>query len=240
MGLNVDIQEKVFSQGSQSVLTNCKFVISSNEIVSIVGPSGIGKSTLLRLIASLDSEYFGEITFNGSPLSQTDTNLAMCFQEPRLYPWLDVEQNVKFSSIEGGAQRATDTLRCLEMVGMLDHRRKFPKQLSGGMAQRVSIARALARSPELLLLDEPFSALDFYSRENLQQQLLLVLETQPATTLLVTHDVEEAVLLSDRILVLSSNAHRSVVELIPFSSKPRNRFGDKERKDMMRVLEAYH
>ncbi|GAA3902659.1 ABC transporter ATP-binding protein [Microbacterium invictum] len=190
--------------GRNQVLRAVDLTVAKGEIVAIVGPSGCGKSTLLRLIGGLDRPTAGTIQVGGSQVTDTDERTAVAFQEPRLLPWRTLAQNVQLGLRRGTKQRAgKDRIaQLLELVG-LDHAAELrPREVSGGMAQRASLARALARNPEVLLLDEPFGALDALTRLRMQDLLLDVHAAQPTTVLLVTHDVEEALYLADRVLLL--------------------------------------
>jgi sulfonate transport system ATP-binding protein len=189
------------------IFSDVAFQVAPGEIVSLVGPSGCGKSTLLRIIAGLDSAYDGQVSVLGhAPRLHLD-EVGLVFQEPRLLPWLTVAQNVGF---ELGAKGGRDArvAELLAEVGLAEHANAYPKQLSGGQAQRAAIARGLFSRPRLLLLDEPFSAVDAFTRMRLQDLLKTVAARHDATLLLVTHDVGEAVYLSDRVIVLASGPGR--------------------------------
>ena len=194
--LEVHVREKSF-QG-RTVLRDVAFDVSAGEIVAILGASGCGKSTLLRVIAGLDRVVDGSIvvraTHGDSPV------VGMVYQEPRLLPWLTVEKNIAFSlSSFANKVKNTNIDGILQEVMLEDARQYWPKQLSGGMAQRVAIARALVREPDVLLLDEPFSALDVLTRRNLHTLTRRVTAAHKAATVIVTHDPAEAVNLADRI-----------------------------------------
>jgi len=180
--------------------------VNAGEIISIVGTSGCGKSTLLRIIAGLEFPSLGRVTIDDELITAPHAKVGMIFQEPRLMPWLTVAQNVQFwlahlPKIE--RMQRTDTL--LERVGLTGFAQALPHQLSGGMAQRAAIARALVTQPSILLLDEPFSALDAFTRMKLQDHLLKIWQYDRPTLILVTHDVEEALVLSDRVIVMRGN-----------------------------------
>jgi sulfonate transport system ATP-binding protein len=176
-------------------------------VVSLVGPSGCGKSTLLRIVAGLDTLYSGKVRVNGQSPQLHSRDVGFIFQEPRLLPWLSVAENVGFDLGRGGGKHPR-VRELLVEVGLADFADAYPKQLSGGMAQRAAIARGLFTQPSLLLLDEPFSAVDAFTRMRLQELLLSIAAHHGTTLLLVTHDVNEAVYLSDRVLVFSSNPGR--------------------------------
>lgn len=194
-------------EGKVSALKNINLHIETGEFVCAVGASGSGKSTLLRLIAGLDSPTSGEITVDKVPVIGPGRDRGMVFQRYTLYPWLNVAKNVEFGlKLQGisRAQRRERVAYYLDVVGLTQFRKSLPKALSGGMKQRVAIARALACEPKILLMDEPFGALDVQTKESMQQFLLEVWRRTGTTILMITHDVEEAVFLSQRIYVLTA------------------------------------
>lgn len=187
-----------------TVLADVDLDISPGEIVALIGASGCGKSTLLRQISGLDTPTTGQILIDGTPVSGTDERVAVAFQEPRLLPWRTLAQNVALG-LPRGTDRSTGRRRVgelLELVGLGECTHYRPRQVSGGMAQRASLARALARNPGVLVLDEPFGALDALTRLRMQDLLLDVQAAEPTTVVLVTHDVEEALYLADRVVLL--------------------------------------
>lgn len=190
----------------REVLRDVSFTVEPGEIVSVLGPSGCGKSTLLRAVAGLGEATEGRVLIDGDPVRGIDRRCAVGFQEPRLLPWRTVARNVALGLPRGTSSRAGLDLvsRLLELVGLSQHAEDRPSEISGGMAQRASLARALARSPQVLLLDEPFGALDALTRLKMQDLLLEIHRADPTTVLMVTHDVEEALVLSDRVVVLGS------------------------------------
>lgn len=193
--------------GTRVVLRDIDLEVRPGEIVALLGPSGCGKSTLLRLVSGLDEPDAGTLSIGDAPVASVDQRCAVAFQEPRLLPWRSIERNVELGLPRGtdkaaGRERVAELLRLVQ----LDHARALrPRQISGGMAQRASLARALARNPRVLLLDEPFGALDALTRLTMQDLLLEVHSAEPATILLVTHDVDEALQLADRIVLLGSD-----------------------------------
>jgi len=195
------------ASGVRRVLDGVDLDIRAGEIVAVVGPSGCGKSTLLRLIGGLDRPTGGRVAIDGAEVSATDERTAVAFQEPRLLPWRTIAQNVALGLPRraGGATQGRERVaELLHLVG-LDHAAdQRPREVSGGMAQRASLARALARDPGVLLLDEPFGALDALTRLRMHDLLLDIHAAQPTTIVLVTHDVEEALYLADRVLLLRS------------------------------------
>lgn len=198
--------------------------VNAGEIVSIVGTSGCGKSTLLRIIAGLDSPSVGWVEIDHEPITVPHPDVGIIFQEPRLMPWLTVEQNVQFGLAHlPKAERQERSHVVLERVGLSQFRQALPHQLSGGMAQRAAIARALVTQPSILLLDEPFSALDAFTRVKLQDHLLKIWDYDRPTMILVTHDVEEALVLSDRIIVMRGHPGHIHQDLTVPLARPRKR-----------------
>ena len=205
--LDVSITQKSFraaSGGNLQVLGELSFSLKSGEVAALVGPSGCGKTTLLRIIAGLDRDFEGSVAL---PAHGT---LGMVFQEPRLLPWRTVEQNVRLA-----APQATDAgLEALfQTLGLAAHRAHYPGELSLGLARRVALARAFAVEPDLLLLDEPFVSLDDALAVRLRDELAELVNTRPVTTLLVTHNVDEAIGLADRLLLLSVSPARVLAEV---------------------------
>ncbi|TNV14157.1 ABC transporter ATP-binding protein [Ochrobactrum teleogrylli] len=198
----------VLDGAPRPVLKDINFEVGHNEILSIVGASGCGKSTLLRLIIGLDGDYRGSITRGDA---QSTAKVGMVFQDHRLYPWLTVERNVELAYDKSDLSPASKRERVqhyLALVGLSDYAKAYPKQLSGGMAQRAAIARALAQEPDILLMDEPFAALDSILRMRLQDELLSIWEKNKVSIIIVTHDVEEALYLADRVLIMEPNPGR--------------------------------
>lgn len=193
---------KTFANGGRAV-ENFSLGIEKGEIVVLIGASGCGKSTLLRLVSGLDQPTQGSIHLDGAPILTTDPRINLIFQEPRLFAWLSVHDNVGFGITHlDAAEREARIARVLAKVGLEGFGARWPKELSGGQAQRVAIARALVTGPEVLLLDEPFSALDAFTRADLQQHLLSLWEESRPTMILVTHDIEEALILANRVIVM--------------------------------------
>ena len=200
----------------KTVLEDINFSMQSGEFVTFVGSSGCGKSTLLRLIAGLDHPSGGRIQVDGSPVEGPGPDRGMVFQKYSLYPWLNAADNVAFGMRLQGMTSAdvrNRTAYFLEVVGLQDAATKLPRELSGGMQQRVAIARALATNPSVLLLDEPFGALDLQNRETMQEFLLQLWQRTGLTVLLITHDVEEALVLAQRVHVLAPNPGRIIRSL---------------------------
>jgi NitT/TauT family transport system ATP-binding protein len=200
-------------------LRDISFEVANNEFVSIIGPSGSGKSTLLRLIADLLPITSGQILINGDPCSVARRNreIGFVFQEPALLPWRSSERNVRLPLEvlkRDGVEGRKGALDLLRLVGLHDFRAKRPDQLSGGMRQRVSIARALTYEPDLLLMDEPFGALDQITRDEMNNELLRIWGERRSTVIFVTHSISEAIYLSDRVVVLSPRPGR-LVDIFP-------------------------
>lgn len=194
-----------------TALQNFSLDIAAGELVVLVGSSGCGKSTLLRMLIGLEPVTQGEIRVNGEPVRGVGKERGIVFQEPRLFPWLTVIDNVMLGLADEKLSRGVKRQRALSMlerVQLQEFAHALPSRLSGGMAQRVAIARGLIARPQILMLDEPFGALDALTRHTLQQELLHIHRRTGTTTLLVTHDVEEAVALADRVVVLSPRPGR--------------------------------
>jgi len=208
------------------VLSDIDLRIEPGEFVSIVGTSGCGKSTLLRLVVGLEDDYQGEILLDGQRIVGTSLDRGIVFQEHRLFPWLTVEDNIGLGLINASlteGQKRMQVREHIELVGLQGFEKAWPHQLSGGMAQRVAIARALVNRPEILLLDEPFGALDAMTRAHLQQELLRIWQAEGITTILVTHDVEEAVFLGDKVVVMEPRPGR-IRRIVPVPlAHPRQR-----------------
>lgn len=203
-------------------LTDVDFAATPGEFVAVVGPSGCGKSTLLRVLAGLESDFDGTVTVDGRAVGNGGSDdVGVVFQDPRLLPWASVRENVRLASEGSPPDERIDAL--LERVGLEGFETALPGELSGGMAQRVALARGLAYEPEVLLLDEPFSALDALTKVEQQAFLLEVWRDVEATIVLVTHDVEEAAFLADRVAVLGSQPGTVVDEIDVDVDRPRER-----------------
>ncbi|MBB1493142.1 ABC transporter ATP-binding protein [Paracoccus sp. MC1854] len=193
------------NRASLSVLQSLSLNIRAGESLAIVGPSGCGKTTLLRVLAGLEAPDRGEVLIDGRRVQGVGTERAIIFQEPRLLPWLTVLGNVSFALETRGIPAPQAQVRArhqIRLVGLAEFETAYPRQLSGGMAQRVGIARALAVDPEILLLDEPFGALDAMTRITMQDELARLWRERQVTLILVTHDLEEAIFLADRVLIM--------------------------------------
>ena len=221
--LALDRVSKTYPNGVHA-LARVSAVVRQGESVAISGGSGCGKSTLLRAIAGLDRASSGAVTLDGEAIASPHAKIGIIFQEPRLLPWLSVADNIGFGlAVLPATERREKVARALARVGLADKAQAWPRELSGGQAQRVAIARALVPQPEVLLLDEPFSALDAFTRRDLQDHLLdLWADTRP-TLILVTHDVDEAVVLADRVLVMRPRPGRLFDQIEINLGRPRDR-----------------
>jgi NitT/TauT family transport system ATP-binding protein len=190
-----------------TALEDVSFQVRRREFLTVIGPSGCGKSTLIRILAGLEEHTSGEVLVDGRPVSGPGPDRGMVFQGYTLFPWLTVVRNVMFGLEMGGMGRdaaRSEALQWLEVVGLAAKAESYPHQLSGGQRQRVAIARALANRPRILLMDEPFGALDAQTREHLQEHLLQIWQNVNVTILFITHDLDEAAFLADRVVVLGA------------------------------------
>ena len=206
-------------------LTPVDFEVRENDFVTILGPSGCGKSTLLRIVAGLDHPTAGTVLLDGEKVQGPGADRGMVFQSYTLFPWLNIEQNIRFGLRELGMPEAQQKERAdyfIAKVGLRSFENHFPKQLSGGMQQRTAIARALANDPKILLLDEPFGALDNQTRVLMQELLLGIWESAQKTVLFVTHDIDEAIFMANRVAVFSARPGRIKTELKVDFSHPRH------------------
>ena len=201
------------------------FEVKDNDFVTILGPSGCGKSTLLRIVAGLDHATSGRVLLDGVPVEGPGADRGMVFQSYTLFPWLTIEQNIRFGLRERGMPEAQQKERAayfIAKVGLRGFEQHFPKQLSGGMQQRTAIARALANDPKILLMDEPFGALDNQTRVLMQELLLGIWEAERKTVLFVTHDIDEAIFMANRVAVFSARPGRIKTELAVDLPHPRH------------------
>jgi sulfonate transport system ATP-binding protein len=221
--LVLDRVGKTYPNGVRA-LDGISLEVALGEILVIIGGSGCGKSTLLRAVSGLDTPSQGRVVLNGDTVTAPHEKIGIIFQEPRLLPWLRVADNVGFGLEDRPRQERQARVRtALERVGLTDKAKVWPRELSGGQAQRVAIARALVPRPEVLLLDEPFSALDAFTRADLQVHLLDLWADLKPTLIVVTHDVEEAIVLADRILVMRPHPGRVYEEIDCDLPRPRDR-----------------
>ncbi|MED5619639.1 ABC transporter ATP-binding protein [Ideonella sp. BN130291] len=201
----------VSAHGDTLALQATDLSVAENDFITILGPSGCGKSTLLRIVAGLDRPTTGEVTLDGQRITGPGADRGMVFQSYTLFPWLTVRDNVCFGLRERGVPRAQQlevAQGFIEKVGLTSFEHHYPKQLSGGMQQRTALARALANRPRMLLMDEPFGALDHQTRELMQELLLGIWEAERTTVLFVTHDIDEAVFMGSRVVVMSARPGR--------------------------------
>ena len=238
--LAIDGLSKTYTDGTEA-LRDIHIVAHSGEIVAILGGSGCGKTTLLRLTAGLDRPSAGGIAIDGQAITGTHPAVSAVFQEPRLLPWLTVRRNIGFGGNRiAKAERTHRVADLLERIGLAGYGGRWPKDLSGGQQQRVAIARALIGHPEILLLDEPFSALDAFTRASLHEMLLGLWQELRPTILIVTHDVEEAVVLADRVVVMRPRPGRVFETLTIRLPRPRNKLTtdyDLARRDVLRAID---
>ena len=221
--LVLDRVGKTYPNGVHA-LDGISLTVSPGEILVVIGGSGCGKSTMLRAISGLDTPSQGRVVLDGMTITAPHEKIGIIFQEPRLLPWLRVADNVGFGLEQcPTAERNARVARALERVGLTDKARVWPRELSGGQAQRVAILRALVPRPQVLLLDEPFSALDAFTRADLQDHLLDLWADSKPTLIMVTHDVEEAIVLADRIMVMRPHPGRVYEEITCDLPRPRDR-----------------
>lgn len=221
------------------MMENLSFSVEDGDFVSIIGASGCGKSTIFRLINGLEQLQKGEIFVNGRPIGEQKQYSAFMPQKDLLFPWRTIEKNICLPMELAGVPREEQEARCkevLEQVGLLDYRKKYPKDLSGGMKQRVSFARTLLSGADMLLLDEPFSALDYLTRVEMQEWLLHQWEHYHKTILFITHDVEEAVFLSKKIFVIQDRPFSSM-EMVEVPLPPHRDRSDLKRPEIVELKE---
>ncbi|HEY3491224.1 MAG TPA: ABC transporter ATP-binding protein [Candidatus Deferrimicrobiaceae bacterium] len=236
------LNKKFVVQGRENkVLEDINLTIEPGEFISIIGLSGCGKTTLLRLVVGLESEYEGDILLDGRKLNGPSIDRGIVFQDHRLFPWLNVEKNVALGIVgKNDAAKRETVLRHIERVGLKGFEKNYPHQLSGGMSQRAAIARSLVNQPEILLLDEPLGALDALTRMYMHKELERIWRQESITMIMVTHDVEEAVYLSDKIIVMSAHPGK-VQKIIPVPlARPRDRASYDFGLVKEQVLEEFH
>ena len=211
--------------GVLQVLDDVSLTVQPGEFVALLGPSGCGKSTLLRLVAGLEPATAGSITQDGEAITRPDPSRVVVFQDPTLFPWRNVWDNVALGPQARGVLKAQRERidAALQLVGLTEFAKSFPHQLSGGMAQRVALARALVNDPQLLVLDDPLGKLDSLTRIAMQSELVALWQRAGFSALLVTHDVEEALFLANRVIVLSDRPARIAAELVVDLPYPRQR-----------------
>ncbi|MGE0213360.1 MAG: ABC transporter ATP-binding protein [Parvibaculaceae bacterium] len=224
--LVIDRLEKTYPNGTQA-LGGVSLELRQGESVAVIGGSGCGKSTLLRLVAGLDHPSAGSVALDGAAITAPHPAVGVVFQEPRLLPWLSIADNIGFG-LDGvpASERRDRVERVLSRIGLEGYAKAWPRELSGGQAQRVAIARSLIMQPKVLLLDEPFAALDAFTRASLQEALLALWKAQSPTLVIVTHDVEEAIILADRVIVMQPRPGRIFSEIRIDIARPRDRLTD--------------
>lgn len=246
--LEFDKVTKSFARTDSTEITHAlaeiDLTIQPGEFVSIVGTSGCGKSTILRLIAGLIKPTSGEIRLGGKVIDKAGPDRGMVFQKPTLFPWLTVEKNVTFSMrMQGKKNYKEKAEQMLRMVGLEDFRKDYPHQLSGGMAQRVALVRSLINSPDILLLDEPLGALDAFTRMNMQDEILNIWRQQKPTIVMVTHDVEEAIYMGTRVIVMEPRPGRIRADIPIHLPEPRERNSEEfllYRNRILQMLDLDH
>lgn len=246
--LEVSSLHKSFStpQGDITALKDINFKVHRREFVCVIGPSGCGKSTLIRILAGLESPTSGKMLLNNEEVQGPCPDRGMVFQGYTLFPWLTVKENVMFGLLRSGKGKRTaeqEALQWIDLIGLSKFTKSYPHQLSGGMKQRVAIARALANQPKILLMDEPFGALDAQTRAKMQAYLLEIWQNIDITILFITHDLDEAVYLADRILVLKANPGEveEVIEVpVPHPRKPDQFLSDEFLATKKRLEELIH
>ncbi|MBQ1229385.1 MAG: ABC transporter ATP-binding protein [Firmicutes bacterium] len=216
---------KVESDEVTHALQDVSVTMESGEFVSLVGPSGCGKSTILRLVAGLITPTLGKVSVDGVEVEKPSPNRGVVFQKPTLFPWLTVEKNIAFSlEMQGKLKGNEDKVEhMIKMIGLEKFKDDYPGQLSGGMAQRVSLVRTLINEPEILLMDEPLGALDAFTRMHMQDEILNIWSEKKQLALMVTHDVDEAIYMGTRVLVMDANPGRIIADIKIDESFPRDR-----------------
>jgi ABC-type nitrate/sulfonate/bicarbonate transport system ATPase subunit len=227
---------------SRLAVDGISFSIAASELVSLVGPSGCGKSTLLRLIAGLDVSDSGELLVGNEKIVGPSAERGLVFQDPNLFPWLTVRRNIEAGLAARGVlrEKRDEVDEFMRLVGLEAFANAYPHHLSGGMAQRVALARALINHPKVLLLDEPLGALDAFTRMRMQDEVLRLWQNRRTTMLLVTHDIDEAIYMSDRILIMTQAPGRIDREIGVDLTRPRDRTSDSFLRFRSEILEHLH
>jgi ABC-type nitrate/sulfonate/bicarbonate transport system ATPase subunit len=226
----------------RQALKDISLSITDGELVSLVGPSGCGKSTLLRLIAGLDTPDLGELFVGSKPICEPNAERGLVFQDPNLFPWLTVRRNIEAGLVARRVlrEKRSEVGEFMRLVGLEAFADAYPHHLSGGMAQRVALARALINHPKVLLLDEPLGALDAFTRMRMQDEVLRLWENRRTTMLLVTHDIDEAIYMSDRIMIMTQRPGRIDREIEINLVRPRDRTSESFLRLRSEILEHLH
>jgi ABC-type nitrate/sulfonate/bicarbonate transport system ATPase subunit len=228
--------------GRTHALDNVSLSVAAGELVSLIGPSGCGKSTLLRLIAGLESPESGELWVGTQPITAPSAERGLVFQDPNLFPWLTVRRNIEAGLVARGVlhQKREEVAEFMRLVGLETFAKAYPHHLSGGMAQRVALARALINHPKVLLLDEPLGALDAFTRMRMQDEVLRLWKARGTTMLLVTHDIDEAIYMSDRIMIMTPRPGRIERTIEITLERPRQRNSSEFLRLRSEILELLH
>ena len=234
--------EKIETDEVTHALNEINLTMESGEFISLVGPSGCGKSTILRLVAGLIQPTTGKLTVDGKMITEPSPERGMVFQKPTLFPWLTVWDNIAFSlRMQGRLKGNKDKVeRMIKVIGLEKFRNDYPGQLSGGMAQRVALVRSLINEPDILLLDEPLGALDAFTRMNMQDEILKIWQEKEQLAIMVTHDVDEAIYMGTRVIVLDANPGRVVADIQIKEPFPRDRSSDTFVQYRNEILNRLH
>ena len=234
--------EKIETDEVTHALNEINLTMESGEFISLVGPSGCGKSTILRLVAGLIQPTTGKLTVDGKTITEPSPERGMVFQKPTLFPWLTVWDNIAFSlRMQGRLKGNKDKVeRMIKVIGLEKFRNDYPGQLSGGMAQRVALVRSLIDEPDILLLDEPLGALDAFTRMNMQDEILKIWQEKEQLAIMVTHDVDEAIYMGTRVIVLDANPGRVVADIQIKEPFPRDRSSDTFVQYRNEILNRLH
>ena len=234
--------EKIETDEVTHALNEINLTMESGEFISLVGPSGCGKSTILRLVAGLIQPTTGKLTVDGKTITEPSPERGMVFQKPTLFPWLTVWDNIAFSlRMQGRLKGNKDKVeRMIKVIGLEKFRNDYPGQLSGGMAQRVALVRSLLHEPDILLLDEPLGALDAFTRMNMQDEILKIWQEKEQLAIMVTHDVDEAIYMGTRVIVLDANPGRVVADIQIKEPFPRDRSSDTFVQYRNEILNRLH
>lgn len=244
--LKLDKVSKSFAKVENDEVTHAlneiDLTFQSGEFISLVGPSGCGKSTILRLVAGLIMPTTGKLTVDGKEILEPSPERGMVFQKPTLFPWLTVEKNIAFSLKMQGKLKGNEEKveRMLKVIGLESFRNDYPGQLSGGMAQRVALVRSLINEPDILLLDEPLGALDAFTRMNMQDEILKMWQDRGQLAIMVTHDVDEAIYMGTRVIVMDANPGRVVADIKIEEDYPRDRSSEAFVEHRNEILNRLH